>query len=144
MRRSAALAPALHVAVSDHDISMSRRLLDSRAWRALGGNAIRIWLEVLSRFDGADNCIELSQRDAASWANLSLGAVKRSFRDLVEQGFLERVDAAERFISKWRITALPSDGAPPTGAPRPNTKAHTDDSAPVPSAGRTVSAVRRR
>jgi len=66
-------------------------LTKSTAFRHLSGNALKVFIELRSRFNGANNGrLSLSFQDAADLLGMSKSSVKRAFDELVEKGFLKK------------------------------------------------------
>ena len=65
-------------------------MLASDAWRALSGNAIKVYLELCRRYDGRNNGqIHLSQAEAARLLFISKSSVKRALNLLAKLGFVK-------------------------------------------------------
>ena len=68
-------------------------MLKSPAWRSLSGAAVRVFLELDTRFNGSNNGkLTLSYAEAAEALCMGKATVQRAFADLVGKGFnvLER------------------------------------------------------
>jgi hypothetical protein len=70
---------------------LSYRLLNSPAWRSLSGPAVKVWLELRTRFNGGNNGqLCLSLEDAARLLGMSKSTAARAFRELAEKGFVKQ------------------------------------------------------
>ncbi|MGH1455072.1 MAG: helix-turn-helix transcriptional regulator [Paracoccaceae bacterium] len=86
-------------------------LLKSAAWRELSGAAVKVFLELHTRFNGGNNGkVTLSYAEAAEALGLGKATVQRAFADLQEKGFvvLEREgNWYHRRAHEWRLTIKP-------------------------------------
>ena len=86
-------------------------ILRSDAWRCLSGSAVRVFLELHTRFNGSNNGrLTLSYAEAAEALHIGKATVKRAFEDLVEKGFLRLEQEGNwyhRRAHEWRITTKP-------------------------------------
>jgi DNA-binding transcriptional MocR family regulator len=89
-------------------------MLKSAAWRSLGGNTVRVLLELHTRFHGKNNGeVFLSLEEAASALSIGKATAHRAFKELEDRGFLvptsqgtfKRGDA-----STYRLTFKPVKG----------------------------------
>ena len=63
--------------------------LRSPAWRSLSGSAVRVWLELHTRFNGSNNgAVRLSYAEAAEALGIGKATAQRAFKQLQERGFL--------------------------------------------------------
>lgn len=94
--------------------SMSR----SAAFRSLSGPALKVWVELRCRYNGANNGrLSLSFRQAAERLGLGKSTVARAFKELVEKGFLKLRKAGRwygRQATEWILTDIKYDGYPAT------------------------------
>lgn len=94
--------------------SMSRSI----AFRSLSGPALKVWVELRCRYNGANNGrLSLSFRQAAEHLGLGKSTVARAFKELVEKGFLKLRRAGRwygRLATEWILTDIKYDGYPPT------------------------------
>ncbi|MCK0139271.1 helix-turn-helix domain-containing protein [Aliiroseovarius sp. F47248L] len=96
--------------------------LKSEAWRSLSGAAVRVWLELHTRYNGGNNGkLILSFAEAGEALGMGKATVKRAYAELVEKGFLalEREgNWYHRRAHEWRLTTKPMQRAkgkePPT------------------------------
>lgn len=103
-------------------IPLSYAQLKSKAWRSLSGTAVKVWLELHTRYNGGNNgSLTLSMAEAAGALGLGKATVQRAFKELQRNGFLVLVkegDWYHRRAHEWRLTTKPMQGAkgkmPPT------------------------------
>ncbi len=63
--------------------------LKSSAWRSLNGAAVKVWLELHTRFNGGNNGnVRLSMNEAVAALGISKGTAQRAFRELQDKGFI--------------------------------------------------------
>ncbi len=93
-------------------------LTRSVAFRRLSGNALKVFIELRSRFNGANNGrLSLSYQDAADLLGMSKSSVKRAFDELVEKGFLKKRREGQwygRLAAEYILTTERHDGHLPT------------------------------
>lgn len=86
-------------------------MLKSDAWRSLSGAAVKVFLELHTRFNGSNNgAVRLSYAEAAQTLGIGKATVKRAFDDLQKKGFivLEREgNWYHRQAHEWRLTIKP-------------------------------------
>ena len=86
-------------------------LVRSLAWRSLSGAAVKVFLELRSRFNGGNNGdLSLSLGDAASLLGLSKTTAKRAFDELERKGFLVNTSPGSwygRRAATWGVTTEP-------------------------------------
>jgi len=89
-------------------------LTRSVAFRRLTGNALKVFIELRSRFNGANNGrLSLSYQDAADLLGMSKSSVKRAFDELVEKGFLKKRREGQwygRLAAEYILTTERHDG----------------------------------
>ncbi|WP_289043312.1 helix-turn-helix domain-containing protein [uncultured Aliiroseovarius sp.] len=85
--------------------------LKSEAWRSLSGAAVRVWLELHTRYHGGNNGkLTLSFAEAGEALGMGKATVQRAYAELVEKGFvvLERKgNWYNRRAHEWRLTTKP-------------------------------------
>ena len=90
-------------------------LLKSPAWRSLSGNAVRLFLELHTRFNGGNNgVLTLSYAEAAEALGMGKATVQRAYAELVEHGFLaleKEGNWYHRRAHEWRLTTKPMQRA---------------------------------
>jgi DNA-binding MarR family transcriptional regulator len=70
-------------------VPLSYAQIKSPAWRSLSGAAVKVWLELHTRYNGGNNGkLHLSMKEAAEILGLGRATVKRAFDELVAKGFL--------------------------------------------------------
>ncbi|APX89269.1 hypothetical protein BV394_05675 [Brevirhabdus pacifica] len=83
-------------------------LLKSDAWRALSGPAVKVFLELHTRFNGSNNAnLRLSYAEAAKTLHMGKATVQRAFRDLQDKGLVvleSKGNFYHRHAHEWRIT----------------------------------------
>jgi len=96
-------------------IPLSYAQLKSKAWRSLSGAAIKVWLELHTRFNGGNNgSLTLSMAEAADALGLGKATAQRAFKELQDKGFLVLVKKGSwyhRQAHEWRLTTKPVQGA---------------------------------
>ncbi|WP_171126081.1 MULTISPECIES: helix-turn-helix domain-containing protein [unclassified Ruegeria] len=83
-------------------------MIKSPAWRALSGPAVKLWLELHTRFNGGNNGkVFLSMNEAAEILGLGKATVQRAFAELQDKGFLvleQEGNWYHRRAHEWRLT----------------------------------------
>ena len=99
-------------------IALSYPMLRSPAWRSLSGRAIKVWLELRSRYDGRNNGqLSLSQDEGARLLGIGKATVARSFAELEAKGFLVLTKRGVWFgrrASEYATTDRSMNGHPAT------------------------------
>ena len=89
--------------------------IKSPAWRSLSGSAVKLWLELHSRYNGGNNGrLTLSYAEAAENLGMGKASVQRAYRELVEHGFLaleKKGNWYHRRAHEWRLTTKPMQHA---------------------------------
>lgn len=89
--------------------------LKSEAWRSLSGAAVRLWLELHTRFNGSNNgALTLSYAEAGAMLGMGKATVQRAYKELVEHGFLaleKEGNWYHRKAHEWRLTTKPTQRA---------------------------------
>ncbi len=97
--------------------ALTYELLQSPAWRSLSGPAVKIFLELRSRFNGGNNGkLTLSLDEAARILFLGKATVLRGLNELKNHGLIvctRRGHWYGRMASTWAVTDREVDGAPP-------------------------------
>lgn len=99
---------------------LSYDMLHSLAWRSLSGAAVKVWLELRTRFHGTNNGALIFSLDEASRL-LSLGktTVQRALAELQDKGFVICTRKGQwygRLASTWATTEKSINGALATNA----------------------------
>lgn len=83
-------------------------LLKSKAWRSLSGAAVKVYLELHTRFNGGNNGqLHLSMNEAAEALGIGKATVQRAFAELQNRGFLVLTNPGNwyhRRAHDWRLT----------------------------------------
>jgi hypothetical protein len=89
-------------------LPLSYAQLKSDAWRSLSGSAVRLWLELHTRYNGGNNgALMLSYAEAGETLGMGKATVQRAYAELVAKGFLvlEREgNWYHRRAHEWRLT----------------------------------------
>jgi hypothetical protein len=100
---------------NDRYFQLHHYMLKCDAWRALSAPARAVYVQVGSRYNGANNGkLAFSVRDAASECDLAKDTAARVFKELVTRGFIEEtrhgtLSKKTRVASEWRLTAFKCD-----------------------------------
>jgi len=90
----------------------------SPAWRSLSGGAIKVWVELRSRFWGGNNGdLSLSLEEGAHLLGIGKATVRRAFVELQEKGFVVMTHRGHwmgRKAATWRVTDKSWKGYPPS------------------------------
>lgn len=85
--------------------------LKSDAWRSLSGSAVRVWLELHTRYNGANNGkLTLSYAEAGEVLGMGKATVQRAYAELVAKGFIvleQEGNWYNRRAHEWRLTTKP-------------------------------------
>lgn len=85
--------------------------LKSKAWRSLSGSAVRLWLELHTRYNGGNNgALTLSYAEASDILGMGKATIQRAYDELVAKGVLvlEREgNWYHRQAHEWRLTTKP-------------------------------------
>lgn len=89
--------------------------LRSIAWRSLSGSAVKLWLELHTRYNGGNNgSMTLSFAEAGELLGMGKATVQRAYKELVEHGFLvleKEGNWYHRTAHEWRLTTKPTQSA---------------------------------
>lgn len=95
--------------------------LKSPAWRSLSGAAVKLWLELHTRFNGGNNGrLRLSYAEASEALGMGKATVKRAYAELVSHGFLvleKEGNFYHRLAHEWRLTTKGVQGVAGRSAP---------------------------
>lgn len=95
--------------------------LKSSAWRSLSGAAVKVWLELHTRYNGSNNGnVRLSMNEAVSALGIGKGTAQRAFQELQDKGFIALVEQGNwyhRRAHEWRLTTKPMDTPKGRNAP---------------------------
>ena len=85
--------------------------LKSPAWRHLSGQAVKLWLELHTRFNGGNNGqLRLSYAEAGETLGMGKATVQRAYDELVAHGFIvleKEGNSYHRRAHEWRLTTKP-------------------------------------
>lgn len=90
-------------------------MLNTEAWKALTPAARAVYIQIGARYDGFNNGkIAFSVRDAASEVGINKNTASRTFKELIDGGFIEEtrhggLSRKTRVASEWRLTAFKCD-----------------------------------
>ena len=89
-------------------------MLHSAAWRCLSGPAVKVFLELRTRFHGVNNGrLILSLEEASRLLGLGKATVQRALDELQEKGFIIRTRKGQwygRLASTWAVLDRPIEG----------------------------------
>jgi biotin operon repressor len=95
---------------------LSYPLLNSLAWRSLSGAAVKVFLELRTRFHGANNGqLILSLEESRRLLGIGKATVLISLDELQRKGFVVRTRRGQwygRLASTWAVTDQRVDGSP--------------------------------
>ncbi|MBL4874391.1 MAG: helix-turn-helix domain-containing protein [Rhodobacteraceae bacterium] len=81
------------------------------AWRFLSGAALKLFLELCTRFNGGNNGkLILSHREAKKALGMGNSTIARAFEELQEKGFVKLIKKGHwygRQANEWQITMHP-------------------------------------
>ena len=96
---------------------ISRHLATSDAWRSLSGPAVKVYVELRSRYNGGNNGdLSLSYSEAADLLALGKSTISRAFAELQEKGFIEKTAEGQwygRKAATWMATDKPGKKGEP-------------------------------
>ncbi len=97
---------------------MPYTMVHHRAWRSLSGPAVKVWVELRSRFNGRNNGdLSLSLDEAARLLGIGKTTALRAFADLEAKGFIKMTRRGQwygRMATTWAVTDRPFQGYSPT------------------------------
>lgn len=80
----------------------------SAAFRSLSGQAVKVWVELRSRYNGYNNGqLSLSFQEAAELLQMSKSTVGRAFKELETKGFIKLRKPGQwygRLAAEWIVT----------------------------------------
>jgi hypothetical protein len=90
----------------------------SLAWRSLSGGAVKIWIELHSRYNGRNNgALSLHYANASKQLGLGRATIRRALDELQTKGFLVLVKQGFWYghkAAEWRVTDQSYAGNPPS------------------------------
>lgn len=85
--------------------------IKSAAWRSLSGSAVKVWLELHTRYNGGNNGkVRLSLEEASGVLGLGKATVQRAYTELEAKGFIVLMSKGNfysRRAHEWRLTNKP-------------------------------------
>ncbi len=95
-------------------IELPYGMIHHDSFRALSGPAVKVWLELRSRYNGGNNGrLTLSYREAADLLGMGKTTAQRTFAELESADFIELATEGDwygRKAHEWRATDIPHDG----------------------------------
>lgn len=101
---------------SPNFIMVRHDVYDSFAWKGLSCASVRVWLEIMRRYNGSNNGeMSLSCREAAIICGIGKGTAKRCFDELLEKGFIKVTENSSfnykmKRARRWAATHEPYAG----------------------------------
>ncbi len=93
-------------------------MLRSDAWRSLSGAAVKVYVELRSRYNGGNNGdLSLSMDEAKRLLHLGKATVSRAFIELEEKGFIRKTRSGHwygRLATTWAVSDRPHGTHSPT------------------------------
>ncbi len=90
----------------------------SAAFRSLSGPALKVWVELRSRFNGMNNGdLSVSLDEASRLLGMGKATAKRAFDELEEKGFIKLTKRGSwygRMATTWSVTDRSLKGERPT------------------------------
>lgn len=97
---------------SEQYFKLTHNMGRSDAWRSLSGAAIKVFVELRTRFNGYNNGdLSLSYREAANLLAMGKSSAARAFSELEDKGFIVKTSQGQfwgRKASTWETTDKPS------------------------------------
>jgi DNA-binding transcriptional MocR family regulator len=88
--------------------TISYPMAHSDAWRSLNGSAVKVWIELRTRFHGGNNGrLTLSLEEAARLLHIGKATAARAFRELETKGFIKLKKRGRwygRLATEWAVT----------------------------------------
>lgn len=95
-------------------------MLRSSAWRSLSGPAVKVYMELRTRFHGANNGeLYLSMGEAARLLGMSKSTASKAFKELIAKGFIAETRKGQwygRLATLYALTDRSLHGHLPTNA----------------------------
>jgi DNA-binding transcriptional MocR family regulator len=103
---------------SEQYLALSYRTLRHPSWRSLSGAAVKVYLELRSRYHGGNNGkLSLSLEEGAKLLGLGKMTISRAFQELERKGFIVMMKQGHwygRMATEYRVTDKACDGHPAT------------------------------
>jgi hypothetical protein len=97
---------------------ISYLMAHSAAFRSLSGPALKVWIELRTRYNGGNNGhLSLSLEEAARLLGVGKATAHRAFLELQNKGFIvmtQRGQYRGRRATTWRVTDRDFNGQQPT------------------------------
>lgn len=107
-------------AAGDQYMGLGYPFVQSPAWRSLSGGAVKVWIELRSRFNGGNNGkLSLPFEQACEMLGMSKTTVGRAFAELEEKGFIVKMRPGQwhgRQAALWAVTDRGVDGFMPANS----------------------------
>lgn len=104
----------------------------SAAWRSLSGSAVKLWVELHTRYNGGNNGkLILSQGEAAKALGMGKATIKRAFDELQVKGFIvlkKQGSWYSKRANEWQITTKRDDADPKARVPTNDWRSWQPDS----------------
>ncbi|MEP2757501.1 MAG: hypothetical protein ABJP66_00285 [Hyphomicrobiales bacterium] len=99
-------------------MSLPYSMTQHPVWRSLSSSAVKVFIEMRSRFNGSNNGkIRLSLEDGAKALGIGKETVRRAQIELEQKGFIVKTRAGYfygRQAAEWRLTDCRCEGHPAT------------------------------
>jgi hypothetical protein len=99
-------------------VALGDGLVTSEAWRALGGPAVKYYIELRRRFTGVNNGhLYLGLDEAKKLLHMGKTTALRAQQELVEKGLIRKTRAGgfhQRTAARWALTDEPVGTQPPS------------------------------
>lgn len=110
----------VHKSGGDQFIPLGYSMAHSAAWRSLSGSAVKVWVELRSRYNGGNNGkLSLSLDEGARLLGLGKATIARALDELIAKGFIELKVLGYwygRKASEYAVTDRSCQGAHATNA----------------------------
>ena len=109
-----------HGKLDDQYFALPYTMARSPAFRMLSGAALKVFIELRTRFNGGNNGeLSLSLDEAARLLSIGKGTAQRAFAELAEKGFIAMTKKGQwygRRATTWRVSDKGWNGDLPTYA----------------------------
>lgn len=104
----------------DQFVPVAYGMARSLAWRSLSGSAVKVYIELRSRYNGGNNGkLTLSLDEGSRLLGLGKATVRRAFSELKSKGFVRCTKRGRwygRLASEYAVSDRSHDGLPPTNS----------------------------
>jgi hypothetical protein len=101
----------------DQFVPVAYGMAHSPAWRSLTGSAVKVYIELRSRYNGGNNGrLTLSLDEGSRLLGLGKATVRRAFLELETKGFVRCTKRGRwygRLASEYAVSDRSHDGLPP-------------------------------